>query len=191
MSTARRIAVLAVPMAALLASGCGTPTVDFTSIERPARAAELEAYDVFVGEWTWAAEMVNADPPDKLWAGTAKWEWALSDRCLHGTVTAKSASAEFNAAGIWSWHPQQKKYIWWMFNDWGYPQQGTAKYDSERKAWSMAYTSVGLDGTLSYGEYSMKVIDKNTLEWTANEWMNQLHWGPKKMEMKGIYKRKG
>ena len=188
MNGLRRISVLTVPVAVLLVSGCASPQIDFSTLERPARAAELDAYNVFVGEWTWEAEVVNAEGLDKDWTGTAKWGWRLDDRCLHGTISGKCPSAGFDAAGIWSWHPKKGQYIWWMFNNWGYPQQGTAGYDDQAKCWSMDYTSVGLDGTTSYGRYRMEIIDNDTLKWTMHEWADMMHLFPK-MEMKGTYKR--
>ena len=189
MNSLRRILVLAVPVAAMLISGCASPQIDFSTLERPARAAELDAYNVFVGEWTWQAEVLNTEGSDKEWTGTAKWDWRLDDRCLHGTISGKCASAGFDAAGIWSWHPKSGKYIWWMFNNWGYPQQGTASYDDQNKRWRMDYKGVGLDGTTSYGRYCMRVVDDNTLDWSANEWALWWGMGPKKLEMKGTYNR--
>ena len=175
-------------VAAMLLPGCAAPTIDFTTIEQPPRAEELSAYDVFVGKWIWQAEVVNAEGPDKNWTGTAQWRWTLNDRTLHGLMSAKSANTGFDAAGVWSWNPQSKKYIWWMFNNWGYPQQGTANYCDESKTWTMTFTSVGLDGTTSYGCYQIKVLDNNTLEWTLDEWADLFHMF-KKLEMKGTYRR--
>ena len=43
--------------------GCTARDVDFSTIQKPARAAELSAFDVFVGEWDWDAEVVNAVDP--------------------------------------------------------------------------------------------------------------------------------
>ena len=40
-----------VPFVAACLSGCAAPKVDFSQIERPARAAELDEYNVFVGSW--------------------------------------------------------------------------------------------------------------------------------------------
>jgi len=190
MSTLRRIAVLAVPVAALLASGCASPTIDFSDIERPPRAAELDAYNAFVGKWIWGAEIVNAEGANKEWTGEATWKWALDERCLRGDISARSSDASFDASGIWSWHPTNKKYIWWMFNNWGYPQEGTASYDAETKCWSMNYKSVGLDGTPSYGRYTMKFVSDDLLEWDLTEWADAMHMFPK-LEMKGTYKRIG
>ncbi len=170
-------------------AGCAAPTVDFSQIERPARPAELDAYKVFEGEWTWEAEVVNAEGEDKEWTGEASWGWALEDRWLHGQMSAKSANAEFEAGGIWGWHPQKKKYVWWMFNNWGYPQEGTASYNEESKTWCMKYTSVGLDGTTSYGCYCVTVAGDDTLEWKMVEWADALHTF-KKLEMTGTYTRK-
>ena len=190
MNTMRKLVVLAVPAAALLAAGCGAPKVDFSTIERPPRAAELDAYNVFVGTWNWEAQMLNAEGPDKKWSGKAEWKWMLDKRCLHGTMSAKSDKAEFEAAGIWSWHPNTKKYIWTMFNNWGYPQHGTATYDADAKCWTMTYESVGLDGTMSYGQYQMTVVDKNTLEWYMDVWVDMTRVFKKNIEMTGKYKRR-
>ncbi len=189
MKTTKLAAVTIVLLAALALPGCTARNVDFSTIERPDRAAELSAYDVFVGEWDWKAEVVNAAAEDKSWTGTAKWNWTLDNRCLHGTMSAKCAHAEFEAAGVWSWHPKKEKYIWWMFNNWGFPQEGSAKYCADSKTWTMPYKSVGLDGTTSYGRYVMKVKDNDTLEWTMTEWRNRLHT-IKKLEMTATYTRK-
>jgi hypothetical protein len=76
-----------------------------------------------------------------------------------------------------------------MFNDWGFPQQGYAKYDQAKRQWVMNYKSIGLDGTRSQGRYIMRVVDNNTLEWELDEWA-----GPfrliKKLEMQGTYTRR-
>lgn len=171
-------------------AGCAAPKVDFASIQRPTRANELNAYNVFVGQWDWEAEMLNAaSDADRKWTGAAEWKWTLDERCLHGVLSAKSARTDFEAAGVWSRHPKTGKYIWWMFNNWGYPQEGTADYDAASRTWTMDYTSVGLDGTPSHGRYTMKVLDDKTLEWYSIEWADALHT-IKKMEMKGTYKRR-
>ena len=169
--------------------GCTASKVDFSTIKQPARAAEFDAYETFVGNWTWEAEMHNAADANKKLTGTADWAWALDKRCLRGNMTSKSGSASFDASGVWSWHPKSKKYIWWMFNNWGYPQQGTARYDAAKQSWKMDYESVGLDGTASHGVYEMRVVDKDNLEWRADEWTDALHT-VKKLEMAGTYKRK-
>lgn len=186
-----RIALRSVALIALVAvvagSGCA-PKIDFAALERPARAAELDAYDVFVGTWNWEAEVLNSDAPDNRWTGKAQWRWALDKRYLHGTMSAKGAHTDFEAAGIWSWHPQAKKYKWWMFNNWGYPQEGTASYDEQAKCWTMNYTSVGLDGTTSYGYYRMTVAGADKLDWELVEWADLTHL-VKKLEMKGAYTR--
>lgn len=169
-------------------AGCQAPQVDFSTIQRPARAEELDAYDVFVGKWTWEAEVLNADEKHKKWTGTAEWMWTLDKRCLHGQISAKSADLSYDAAGIWSRHPRSDKYIWSMFNNWGYPQEGTASYDAKSKTWTMPFTSVGLDGTTSHGKYVMTVKNNDTLEWRLTESADMMGMF-KKLEMTGTYKR--
>ena len=188
MNISRKAVALVALLAVASASGCAAPKVDFAGIERPARAAEMDAYKTFVGDWNWEAEVLNADEPGNRWTGEAHWKWILEERCLHGMMSAKSAHAAFEAAGVWSWHPQAKKYIWWMFNNWGYPQQGTATYCEKSKTWVMNYTSVGLDGTTSYGCYRMTVAGPDKLEWDMVEWADAMRLF-KKLEMKGTYTR--
>lgn len=172
-----------------LLCGCAAPKVDFSKIKQPARPAELDAYDVFIGSWTWDAEMLNADAPDHLLSGAAEWKWTLDKRSLNGHFVSQNQSTRFEAEGKWSWHPTEKTYLWGMFNNWGYPQRGVANYDAAAKSWRMDYKSVGLDGTTSYGRYTMTVVDGNTLDWTMVEWADLLHT-VKKVEMTGKYTRK-
>ncbi len=169
--------------------GCGEKNIDLSTMHRPDRAAALDAYDVFVGDWTWEAQMLNATDDDKSWTGTASWSWTLDKRCLVGKMSAKSKSTSFSSEGIWSWHPTKKKYIWWMFNDWGYPQQGRATFNENCNCWVMDYKSVGLDGTNSYGRYIVTIKDNDTLNWNMTEWADPFH-AYTKMELKGVYKRR-
>ena len=189
MSISRSVLVAAMAVAVQFAAGCAASKVSFDDIQRPDRAAELDAYDVFVGEWDWEAETVYPEGLAETWTGTAKWDWALDKRCLKGRMSAKSEHAEFESEGVWSCHPKNGKYVWWMFNNWGYPQEGKAKYCDESKMWWMEYESVGLDGSKSHGLYTMKVVDDDTLEWTMEEWALPLHMA-KKIEMEGTYRRK-
>ena len=53
----------------------------------------------------------------------------------------------------------------------------------------MRYRSVGLDGTKSYGRYTIRVIDENTLDWRQQEWADPMYLIPK-MELRGVYKRR-
>lgn len=169
--------------------GCTAKNVNFAEVKRPERAAQMDAFTVFVGSWTWKAQVENATGSDKDWSGTATWDWSLDKRCLQGRMSSKTANADFESSGVWSWHPKSKKYVWWMFNNWGYPQQGTAKYNAENQSWVMNYTSVGLDGSTSHGRYRMKVVDQDTLDWTMEEWADPLHL-IKKVKMVGTYHRK-
>lgn len=175
--------------AALAAAGCSIRHVDISSLERPARPAELDAFNDFVGSWTWTANVVEGDETGSAWSGTATWEWILDQRCLQGRITSRSGQTEFDSSGIWSWNPKTHRYAWWMFNSWGYPQAGSAKYDGAKKHWTMNYKGTGLDGSHSHGRYEMTVVDKDTLHWRMVEWADWMHL-IKKVEMAGTYKRK-
>ena len=80
MRCVNRIGLTAAVVAAWLVSGCAASKVDFANIKQPARPAELDAYDVFVGSWTWYADMLNAEGPDKKWTWTAEWMSRLPRR---------------------------------------------------------------------------------------------------------------
>ena len=185
--TKRAITTIA-PAFLLVFSSCTIQRVDLSGLAQPPRAPELDAYEAFVGSWTWDAVMLNAEDVDKAWSGSAEWTWTLDKRCLEGKLSAKSASTNFDAQGIWSWHPRSHKYIWWMFNNWGYPQEGKATYNDATKTWNMSYISVGLDGTTSFGRHTMTVVNADTLEWDVVEWADPTHLITK-MEMRGTYKR--
>ena len=188
MQAGLRTATLVLPLGAMLVAGCAAPKLDFSKLVRPPRAAELDAYDTFVGSWTWEATVLNSVDPEDKWTGTATWRWILDRRCLHGVMSVRSAHADFDADGIWSWDAKAKKYRWSMFNSWGYPQEGTADYCSQTRSWTMRYRSIGLDGGSSYGRYIMTVVDDDTLDWQLVEWADPLHVF-KKIEMSGTYKR--
>lgn len=169
-------------------TGCSASKVDFVKLQRPPRAEQLAAYDVFVGKWNWTASMLDRDGVRHDWVGSASWEWTLDRRCLEGKLSARSGDTTFAANGVWSWHPTRNRYIWWMFNDWGFPQEGTARYEARQRRWTMPYRSVGLDGTTSHGRYVMQVIDDNTLSWRMDEWIDPLGW-IRKSSMEGQYTR--
>lgn len=176
------------PCFLLTLSSCTVQRVDLSGLAQPGRAPELEAYETFVGSWTWEASMLNATDVDKSWTGTAEWTWTLDKRCLEGKISGKNEHTNYDSRGIWSWNPKSRKYIWWMFNNWGYPQEGKATYDAATQTWNMKYTSIGLDGTTSYGRHRMTIVNKNKLDWDLTEWADPFHLVTK-MEMRGTYKR--
>lgn len=173
----------------LIVTGCQMTPIDVSQLQRPDRPGQLEAYDAFVGQWTWEATMGNAEGAGKQWHGTAEWNWTLDKRVLEGKISAASGSTEYEAKGFWSWHPTSHRYIWSMINNWGYPQSGKASYDQVNRRWRMDYVSVGLDGTTSFGRHILTVTDSNTIDWNLHEWADPLHLIPK-MSMTGVYKRK-
>jgi hypothetical protein len=173
----------------VFAAGCSAPTINFADIQRPDRPSELDHFDVFVGSWVWEAELMNAEGEARNWNGTASWRWTLDDRCLHGLLSAKSTEAQYDAAGVWTFHPKKKRYEWTMYNNWGYPQHGKAKYDADTKTWKMTYRSTGLDGGGSYGLHELQIVSDDELKWHNEEWADGLHMF-KKFDMQGVFKRK-
>ena len=189
MSTLRKSFLSLVALSFLVSAGCATMKIDLASFEKPPRPGELDAFNVFIGNWTWEALVDNATDVGKEWHGTAEWKWSLDNRVLEGNISAESGSLKYDAKGVWSWHPREHRYIWWMINNWGYPQSGTARYNEAAREWTMAYKSVGLDGTPSYGRHVITVVDANKLSWNLNEWADPLHL-ILKLKMTGVYKRK-
>lgn len=184
-----RVLLLGGAVLALLA-GCATAKkIDLSEIHRPDRATQLAAFDALVGSWNWEAELLNAEEPDRKWTGTAEWKWELNDRWLGGRLSAKCSRSEFTAGGAWGWNASKRQYEFFLLNDWGYSQEGSARYDATTRTWTMDYEGIGLDGSHSDGRYVLRVVDSDTLDWSMEEWTDGLHMG-KKLEMKGTYKRK-
>jgi hypothetical protein len=169
--------------------GCAAPKVDFAEIQKPSKPPQMARFDVFVGTWNWEAQRIAEGEPVETWTGTAKWDWVLDGTYLHGEMSSTGPHQSFSSRGYWGWHPTRNRYQWWMFNDWGFPQEGSARYDEDRKTWTMDYVGVGLDGTTSYGRYTITVLDAETLAWTMTEWADWTRWF-KKIEMTGTYKKR-
>jgi len=184
-----RPALLAASVGLISCYGCASTRSRLADVKPPQRPSQLAAYDVFVGNWNWEAQIDDAEPADKHWSGTATWAWTLDNRFLQGTMSAHSERLSFTATGLWGWHPTRKQYTWWLFNDWGFPQEGTARYDEGHGRWIMPYTSVGLDGTKSYGRYEMTVVSHDELAWTMTEWADPFHT-IQKIAMTGTYRRR-
>ncbi len=186
----RRSGLRALGFVAVLAcaGGCGGKA-GYGDLQRPARPAEMSAYAPFVGSWTWEADMTIRDQPAERWTGTAEWRWTLDERLLAGRISASSGDNAFDSEGMWGLNPRSGKYVWWMFNNWGYPQHGTARYKAADRCWTMHYRSIGLDGTTSHGRYKLRFVDDNTIDWQMTEWLDPLHL-IQKVEMKGTYRRK-
>lgn len=186
----KRVCAFAMISVAMGLAGCGPARVDFSEMQKPAPGAELDNLKQFVGDWAWEAERTVPDGEPENWSGTANWSWVLDAMYLRGEMTSSGEGKRFSSIGYWGWHPKRRTYVWWMLNDWGYPQEGNASYDAEQKLWTMNYEGIGLDGTSSYGRYTIRVVDDNTLEWNLVEWADMLRCCFKKIQMTGIYKRK-
>jgi len=185
--TLQRMVLTAVLIGGPAWFGCSARRVDVASLQRPERAAELDAFDAFVGNWKWTATM-EVGESSETWSGTSRWSWTLDKRCLQGQMTTRSANQEYETVGLWGWNAKQKQYEWSMFNSWGYPQVGTADYDASDKSWTLKYRSVGMDGTTSYGRMGLTIVDANTMDWTMTEWADPLHL-VKKMRLTGRFTR--
>ena len=61
MNMMRRSLAILISTMFLVVLGCASPKLDFAALERPPRAAELGAFDVFVGEWDWQADVVDIE----------------------------------------------------------------------------------------------------------------------------------
>ena len=80
------------------AGGVSVPGILDCRETQDRRPAELDAYNVFEGQWSWEAEVVNAEGEDKNWTGEASWRWTLDNHWLHGMMSAKTKNTEFEAA---------------------------------------------------------------------------------------------
>ena len=185
----RRTIVTLCIVSALALTGCMSPKAGFAEIQKPATPTQMSDFKDFIGSWTWEAQLSTGEGEPEEWTGSATWDWVLGGTYLHGELTSTGPHQSFASSGYWGWHPTRRTYVWWMLNDWGYPQEGTAAYNAAEKQWTMNYHGVGLDGTTSHGRYTMKVVDQDTLEWTMTEWADLCRLF-KKIEMTGTYKRR-
>ena len=181
-----------VGMLALLAAGltgCQQPNMD-EMMKPPARPAELDQLNVFVGTWegTYEMTMPGVDKP-KTGKGldTFAWDadkWVLAER-MDGTMDGH----KMFGTGLWSWDAQHKRFAYYSADSYGMTMTGTGSYDAEKQIWHMkGCTRDTLHGHQSVGEGTVKFVDNNTMEMTWSEW-DSLHLC-KFMEMKGTCHRK-
>ena len=130
----------------LSVAGCMKPQEKLATLQRPERSAEMDALETFVGAWDVEAEMLGVEGADRMWKGMAEWRYTLDGRALAGNMSLRNPKAPFQTQGLWSYNPAKKTYVWSIFNDWGYPQQGKAKYKVDKQTWVMDYVGSGLDG---------------------------------------------
>ena len=104
--------------------GCATmepggEATDLGSLVRPERAAEMDAFDVFVGAWDFKAEMMEVEGPNRMWTGLAEWKYSLDGRCLIGAMSLSNPQTQYQSEGHWTWNPGKQRYEFAIYNDWG------------------------------------------------------------------------
>lgn len=188
MPCARRwlLVVLAAPLLGI-AFGCATNPPHGSYSVRPPRSEEVESLGYFVGSWDWFVEG-QLDGAAAQWSGSAEWDWTLDRRCLQGRIAGRSGNLSVEMAGVWTWHPTERRYMWWLFNDWGFPQEGTAALDAASRRWTFDYVGVGTDGQSTFGRYTVVAEDANTFSWRMDEWADALRLS-RRAELAGTFHR--
>jgi hypothetical protein len=182
-----------VGVVALLAGavvGCQQPKMNLDEMMKPPpRPVELDQLNDLVGTWqsTWEMTMPGADKPI-TGKGKDTFKWDADKWVLEEDVEGTMGSNRMVSASFWTWNPQRKLFEFYGADNFGMIMTGTGKYDAATRTWHMkGETNDTVHGRKSSGEGTMKVLDKNSLEFNWVEW-DCLHMS-KFMEMKGTSRR--
>ena len=190
MNIARPLSIVWTSLIVVVLCGCQQPSME-DMMKPPARPAELDQLNAFIGEWDGTAE-ITMPGSDKTMTGrghsVARWaadKWAMIEEY------EESGGDEQPTKGlaVWTWDPEDKEFrAFWTgsHGGWGH---GSIRYDEKTDTWHMtAHSENPYNGMKTVGEGTVKFPDANTQEWSYTE------WGPWKMkklfEMKGTSHRK-
>ena len=192
MSRSRIIgAGLAAVLAAMLI-GCQQPQSDLAEVMKPPpRPAELDQLDMFIGTWEGTGEVKAAGSDEVVTSEgveTYSWDadkWVLVSRFEY----TMGDEDDMRGLAIWTWDAKAKKYRIWSFDNGGYCESASAKYDQDTKTWHIKGKSGNtVTGEKFVGKGSYKMVDADTQEWNYTVWDG---WKLRKlMEFKGTSHRK-
>lgn len=158
--------------------GCMSSGMDMDAMVQPARPAELNHLDQFVGTWNgeWTMKVAGADEP-VTGSGTNEIRWGVGNRYLVETMTMNMGEGKTgNGMGLWTWDPRAKKFRTWWFDDWGMNGKGTATYCPGCRCFCFKGKSYNMEmGMSTVGEGCMQFVDDNTMEWC---WRERIPWTP-------------
>ena len=171
--------------------GCEQPKAGLGQMKAQPRPVELDRLNDFVGRWEGTAEMTTSESNQTIsgkFVDTIGWE--ADNRLLVERVEGTMGESDKMAAlGVWSWDSKIRKFRIWWFNSDGSVSTGTGVYDEAAKSWDMtAEGRCPVTGQKWVGEGTMKMADKNTMQWSEVQYDS---WKLKRqMENKGTLHRK-
>lgn len=174
-------------------SGCAEKQgeMNMDAMTPPARPAELDRLDAMVGNWEGTFEMKMAGS-DQVMKGkgtsTIGWEagkWILVER---GEYTMGDKGDKMQMLGLWMYDAESKSYSTFWGDNGGGLEHGRATYDEATHTWNVKSSGDSPMFGKSRSEATVKMVDKNTMEWKGTVWNS---WKTKKLsEMTGTSKRK-
>jgi hypothetical protein len=153
---------------------------------KPARPAELDRLNAFVGKWQFegTATMAGLDEPLKLW-GTSEGRWDGGNWYVvsHGVFNMEEIGA-MTGGEAWTYDTKAKVYRQVFVEEGGTSGSGTATFNAETNTWKMTSKRYGAMGESTFkGE--CKQLDANTMEFTGTECSGLMKVG----EFKGTMRR--
>lgn len=189
-----RSRVIGAGLAAVLAAmlmGCQQPQAEMAEMMKtPPRPVELDHLEMLVGTWEGTAEMkVMGSDEVMTGEGVETISWDADKWVLVSHFEYKMGDDEMKGLAIWTWDAKAKKYRTWSFDNGGYQESATAKYDQETRTWHFKGKSGNtVTGKKSVGKGSSQMVDDDTQEWNYTVWDG---WKLRKlMEFKGTSHRR-
>ena len=191
MSRSRGIGVGLAAVLAVMLMGCQKQIDMAEMMKTPPRPVELDQLEMLIGTWEGTAEMKVAGSDEVMTSeGVETYSWDADKWVLVSHFEYKTGDENaMRGLAIWTWDAKAKKYRTWSFDNSGYQDSATAKYDQETRTWHFKGKSRNtVTGKSSVGKGSAQMVDDDTQEWNYTVWDG---WKLRKlMEFKGTTHRK-
>jgi hypothetical protein len=166
--------------------------MDPSAMKPPARPAELDRLEPWVGTWQSTGEMKMSDGKTMHMTGTFTIGWECDRTVLvermEETCDEMKDMGKIYGLIVFTWDAHEKEYETAFFNNMSMSADGDMKYNEATKTWTM--TGEGYNPMLGQKTHWIGKItmpDSSTMEWTWTTWDA---WKMKKLEEgKGTAKR--
>lgn len=177
---------------AMLMVGCAKPQqMDPSAMKMPARAAELDRLEQWVGTWQSTGEMKGPDGKTMHMTSTSTVGWECDRNVLvermEGTCE-EMKDMKMVGMVVYRWDPNDKEYETAFYDNMGMAADGDMTYNEATKTWTMKGEGYNpMHGQKTHWVGQVKMPDSSTMEWTWETWDA---WKMKKLEEgKGTAKR--
>jgi len=178
------LALMAIPLSATL--GCSMNKSEGDPMAKPARPAELDRLNDWVGTWKNSGTMKMAGSDETMTMnGTNTVQWDIGQRYISERMSATDNKGnKFEGVGLWTYDPKIKKYRIWWFDDYGGASAGTATYNEGTRTW----TFKGKNRNMPMGVTTTSV---GKATWTDNRSMTWSHTEKAMMGMMKVMEANG